>query len=56
MEMALACYRHQDYPNRELVIVDDGDQFPVDEQLARQIGATLIRAEPGTSGAKLNLG
>lgn len=57
MEMALACYRHQDYPNRELVIVDDGDQFPVDEQLARQIGATLIRAEPGTPlGAKLNLG
>ena len=57
MEMALACFRHQDYPNRELIIVDDGDQFPVADDAARNAGATLIRTEPGTPlGTKLNLG
>ena len=57
MEMAFACFRHQTYPNRELIVVDDGDQQPVDEQAARHVGATLIRVEPGTPlGDKLNIG
>ncbi|MCC6944669.1 MAG: glycosyltransferase [Thermomicrobiales bacterium] len=57
MEMALACFQHQTYPNRELIIVDDGDAQPVDEEIARRAGATLIRTPPGTPlGDKLNIG
>ena len=57
MEMALACFAHQDYPNRELIVVDDGDQHPVDERAVARLGGIVIRTEPGTPlGAKLNLG
>jgi len=54
---ALACYQHQTYPNRELIVVDDGHQFPVVGHLVESIGGRLIHAEPGTPlGTKLNLG
>ncbi len=57
MEMALACFEHQDYPNRELIVVDDGDQHPVDESAVARLGGAVIRTEPGTPlGSKLNLG
>lgn len=56
-QTALSCYQHQTYPNRELIVVDDGDQFPVDEGQVQNIGGRLFRAQPGTHlGTKLNLG
>ncbi len=55
--MALTCYRHQTYVRRELIIVDDGDRFPVDPRDVAAEGGRLIRTRPGTPlGAKLNVG
>jgi glycosyltransferase involved in cell wall biosynthesis len=55
--LALACYRHQTYANRELIVVDDGDRFPIDPDAVSAAGGRLIRTEPGTPlGTKLNLG
>jgi glycosyltransferase involved in cell wall biosynthesis len=55
--VALRCYQHQTYPRRELVVVDDGDRFPVDERAVAALGGRLVRADPGTAlGTKLNLG
>lgn len=30
LSIALACYSHQTYRERELIVVDDGDRFPAD--------------------------
>src|SRR5688500_4978455 len=57
LSVALACYRHQTYPNRELVVVDDGAEFPADAAAVAAVGGRLVRAEPGTPlGSKLNQG
>jgi hypothetical protein len=57
LPVALACYEHQAYPNRELIVVDDGDVFPVDPAALDPYGARLIRVDPGTPlGIKLNRG
>jgi glycosyltransferase involved in cell wall biosynthesis len=55
--VALACYQHQTYPRRELIVVDDGETAPVDESTVRRIGGRLVRLPPGTPlGTKLNRG
>lgn len=57
LQIALRCHRHQTYHNRELIVVDDGDQHPADPDAVAAAGGTLVRCEPGTTiGAKLNLG
>jgi glycosyltransferase involved in cell wall biosynthesis len=57
LRLALACYRHQTYPRRELIVIDDGDAFPADPDGVAAGGGRLIRVEPGTPlGTKLNLG
>jgi glycosyltransferase involved in cell wall biosynthesis len=57
LRVALACYAHQTYPNRELLVVDDGDQHPADEAAVGAVGGRLMRVEPGTPlGYKLNRG
>ncbi len=57
LRIALACYRHQSYPRRELVVVDDGDRFPADRDAVAAAGGRLVVVEPGTPiGAKLNHG
>jgi glycosyltransferase involved in cell wall biosynthesis len=57
LETALRCFAHQTYRERELIVVDDGERFPVDPARVAAVGGRLIRAEPGTTlGAKLNLG
>src|SRR5581483_950337 len=57
LPVALACYRQQTYPNKELIVVDDGDRFPVDPSTVEAVGGRLIRVAPGTTlGAKLNQG
>jgi glycosyltransferase involved in cell wall biosynthesis len=57
LRIALACYRQQTYPRRELIVVDDGDRFPADAEAIRALGGRLVRVEPGTPlGTKLNRG
>jgi len=57
LTLALRCYSQQAYRRRELIVVDDGMQFPVPEGLVEAAGGRLIRVEPGTPlGAKLNRG
>jgi glycosyltransferase involved in cell wall biosynthesis len=55
--VALACYRHQMYATRELIVVDSGDRFPVDPDAVAAAGGRLIRADPETPlGDRLNVG
>ncbi len=57
LEIALACYGHQTYPRRELIVVDDGAEHPVDPIIVAEAGGRLVRVEPGTPlGTKLNRG
>ena len=57
LPIALTCYQHQTYPRRELIVVDDGEEFPADAARVAAIGGRLIRVEPGTPlGTKLNDG
>lgn len=57
LNIALRCYAHQSYPNRELIVVDDGADFPVSETDVQAVGGRLLRVPEGTTiGAKLNAG
>ncbi len=57
LRIALACYRHQTYEPRELIVVDDGELHPADEDEIRAAGGMLIRLNTVTPlGAKLNVG
>jgi glycosyltransferase involved in cell wall biosynthesis len=57
LTVALACYRHQTYANRELIVVDDGDRYPVDPRMVEDLGGRVIRVPPGMQlGTKLNCG
>jgi glycosyltransferase involved in cell wall biosynthesis len=53
---ALRCFAAQDYPNKELVVVDDGD-IPVDALCDGVQGVTYVRLKTRTpTGSKLNVG
>jgi glycosyltransferase involved in cell wall biosynthesis len=55
--LALDYYRAQTYPNRELVVVDDGEIYPVDASEVEAMGGRLVRTPTGTLlGKKLNRG
>ena len=57
LSVVLRCYQLQTYPNRELIVVDDGEIAPADRSAVEAAGGRLIRVEPGTPlGAKLNHG
>jgi glycosyltransferase involved in cell wall biosynthesis len=57
VSIALRCYGHQDYAERELIVVDDGEHYPVDENAVAAAGGRLVRLPSGTTlGAKLNAG
>jgi glycosyltransferase involved in cell wall biosynthesis len=57
LPLALAGYRQQTYPHRELIVVDDGERFPADETAVAAAGGCVLRLLPGTPlGAKLNAG
>jgi glycosyltransferase involved in cell wall biosynthesis len=57
LPLALAGYRQQRYPHRELIVVDDGEQFPVNRVEVAGAGGRLLRVPPGTAlGSKLNAG
>lgn len=56
VRQALRCFVRQTYPNRELIVVDDGDR-PV-QALCRDVpGVRYLRlTQHATTGVKLNLG
>lgn len=57
LALALAGYEQQSYPHRELIVVDDGERFPVAETQVAAVGGRLLRLQPGTPlGCKLNAG
>jgi len=57
LAIALACYQHQTYPHRELIVVDNGEAYPVDQAQVEAYGGRLLRVAPETTlGAKLNCG
>ncbi len=59
LPLALACYQQQTWPaaDRELIVVDDGDQHPVAEAAIEAAAGRLLRVPPGTPlGSKLNVG
>jgi glycosyltransferase involved in cell wall biosynthesis len=57
LNRALDCFLHFDYPNRELILVDDGQLYPVDAAVVKAAGGKLVRTSPGTPiGEKLNCG
>ena len=55
--LALRYYQYQKYPNKELIVVDDGDVFPADARAVEECSGRLIRVPPNTPlGTKLNEG
>lgn len=58
LPIALACFNHQTYGNRELIVVDDGSDYPVDASaLESSLPVRVVRVRPGTPlGVKLNIG
>jgi O-antigen biosynthesis protein len=53
---ALRCFASQEYPCKELIVVDDGER-PVEEACAGASGVTYLRLRKRTpTGTKLNLG
>jgi len=57
LRIALRCFQEQSWPNRELVVVDDGDRFPADAQAVAAVGGRILRLPTGTTlGEKLNTG
>jgi glycosyltransferase involved in cell wall biosynthesis len=55
--LALQYYNYQSYPKKELIVIDDGELFPVDAAAVEAVGGRLIRVPTGTpTGTKLNAG
>jgi glycosyltransferase involved in cell wall biosynthesis len=57
LALALEYYRYQTYPRKELIVVDDGELFPVNRGAIEALDGRLIRLPTGTpTGTKLNAG
>ncbi len=57
LPIALACFEHQTYASRELIVVDDGSEYPADLAGRASLSARVISVKPGTPlGIKLNYG
>ena len=57
LPFALRCYAEQDYPDRELLVLDDGAGHPVDEAAVAAVGGRVVRFGMSLAlGAKLDAG
>lgn len=57
LPVALRCFQHQTYTNRELVVVDDGLDHPANVSSLPPEVVRVVRVPPGTPlGVKLNYG
>jgi glycosyltransferase involved in cell wall biosynthesis len=57
LPVALACFEHQTYANRELIVVDDGASYPANLPATEASSIMHIRLASGTPlGIKLNHG
>ncbi|HEV3334611.1 MAG TPA: glycosyltransferase [Bryobacteraceae bacterium] len=57
LSLALRFYQDQTYSARELIVVDDGERFPVEAAAVESVGGRLIRMPGATPlGTKLNAG
>ena len=57
LAVALHCYAEQDYPDRELLVLDDGADHPVDPAAVAAVGGRLIQFDSSMLlGAKLQAG
>jgi len=57
IRVALASFNHQTYPHRELIVVDDGSQWPADVSTVDPSLVKVVRVRQGTPlGTKLNYG
>ena len=57
LAITLECYRLQSYPNRELVVVDDGDRAPASRAGGGRVRGHLMRVPTGMPlGGKLTVG
>jgi glycosyltransferase involved in cell wall biosynthesis len=57
LPIALECFRRQTHHRRELIVVDDGERYPVVTADVERVGGRLLRLDSVTAlGTKLNLG
>jgi len=57
LAVALRAFAEQSEPDRELIVIDDGDRSPADEAAIEGVGGRLVRVSAGTPlGEKLNIG
>lgn len=56
LPITLECFKRQTLPRCELIVIDDGANYPANASLVEAVGGRLIYTPPGTPlGEKLNI-